>query len=139
MRFLMGVLGASLLVIACLFVRIPWMATVYGIAGVVTIVCCRPMKSKWMLGILGLFASILMFVMFACFFNGVAIAHTDSNWYELEGASRYFVYLFGGFVMMLAVSEYSCWMKGRDVANQVSLAKGLKDTGKRLRRVSLSD
>ncbi len=139
MRILMVALGIALLLAAFLFYSHPVHACIFASAGIITIIGCRPMKSKVLLGVLGFCAAVLMFLMFAGFFNGVAAAHTDSNWFELDEAGLYFAYLFGGFVMMLAVSEYSCWMKGRDESFKISLPNGIKETGRRLGRMEFSD
>lgn len=139
MRILMGALGVMLLVPAVLFISHPVQSFVFASAGIITIVGCWPMKSKVLLGALGFCAAVLMFLMFAGFFGGVAAAHTDSNWYELEEAGLYFAFLFGGFVMMLAVSEYSCWMKGRKESFKISLPNGVKETGRRFGKMEFSD
>lgn len=139
MRILMGALGVALLAMAIAFLSHPAQAGIFAGAGIVTILGCRPVKSKIVLGVLGFCAAILMFFMFAGFFGGVAAAHTDSNWYELEEAALYFAFLFGGFVMMLVVSEYSCWMKGRSYSFKISLPDRIKSTGRRVGRVEFSD
>lgn len=139
MRILMGALGVALLATAIAFLSHLAPAGIFAVAGIVTIIGCRPMKSKIVLGVLGFCAAVLMFFMFAGFFGGVAAAHTDSNWYELEEAGLYFAFLFGGFVMMLTVSEYSCWMKGRNDSFKISLPDRIKATGRRLGRMEFSD
>lgn len=139
MRILMGALGVALVVIAGLYYFEPWIACIFAISSVLSFLCCLPFKSKILLGTLGAFAVISMFTMFTWFFHGVAIAHEAQQWYELDQASRYFAFLFGGFVMMLATSEFSCWMKGRD-ASSLSLISGkLRNGVKNMNKVGLSD
>lgn len=139
MRILMGVLGIALALIACLYVYVPWMACMFAIGSAFSFVSCFPLKSKWLLGGLGAFAAILMFTMFAWFFHGIAIAHEANHWYELDHAHRYFAFLFGGFVMMLVTSEFSCWMKGREARNNSVISEKFRNGVRRIHRVGLSD
>lgn len=139
MRLLMGALGVVLLAIACLYVNVPLIACIFAIGGVLSFLSCFPLKSKWILGLLGASAAILMFTMFAWFFHGIAIAHEADQWYELDQANRYFAFLFGGFVMMLVTSEFSCWMKGREASTNGLISEKLRNGVRRIHRVGLSD
>lgn len=139
MRILMGALGVALFLIACLYVYVPWMACIFAMGSALSFTSCFPLKSKWLLGGLGSLAAILMFTMFAWFFHGIAIAHEANQWYELDHAHRYFAFLFGGFVMMLAMSEFSCWMKGRERSSGSLISEKFRNGVRRIHRVGLSD
>ena len=139
MRFLMGSLGVALLVIACLRLSFDWMTGIFVIGGLMTIASCLPLRQKWLLGLLGLVSAVIMFTMFAWFFHGVAVAHEVKQWYELDEAAEYFTFLFGGFVMMLALSEFSCWMKGRDSTSKESVSSRLRGLRSRFNRAAIPD
>ena len=139
MRILMGALGVALVLIACLYVYVPWMACMFAIGGAFSFLSCFPLKVKWLLCILGASAAILMFTMFAWFFHGIAIAHEASQWYKLDDSHRYFAFLFGGFVMMLVTSEFSCWLKGREAPVNSLISEKFRNGVRRIHRVGLSD
>ncbi len=136
MRWLMILLGVSLLVIGVVYAEVTWMAGIFVVSGLLSIISNWPIRFKWLAGFLGVVATILMFTMFAWFFHGIAVAHVVQNWFELDDAGKYASFLWGGLVLMVVVSEYSCWMKGRESCVAITFFDKSKSERSRMRRVA---
>ena len=112
MRYINGLFGVSLVAVAFILVGIDLhLAIACAIAAVLAFVSCRGHISKWQAIVFASASAVLMFYLF-----GYYLIHTPSlasSWYLETEALPLLAALFGGFSVMVVLSEYSCFMKGK--------------------------
>ncbi|MXZ44093.1 MAG: hypothetical protein F4Z01_03830 [Gammaproteobacteria bacterium] len=112
MHYLSGLIGVVFVVLALLFWQTPWIGAFLLLCGALAFVAIRPSRVSWWLYTCCIASALSAATLFAIFFfqvettSGVA----ESNQFNIALLTVFV----GGSAMMYIVSEYCCWLKGRE-------------------------
>ncbi|MYD45696.1 MAG: hypothetical protein F4W92_05035 [Gammaproteobacteria bacterium] len=111
MHYLSGLIGIAFVVLALLSWQTPWIGVLFLTCSVLSFLAIRPVKVTWWLYTCCIAAALAAATLFARFFVQVE-GVSDSNDTAIFDYALLIDFA-AGFVMMYIVSEYSCWLKGR--------------------------
>ena len=111
MHYLSGLIGIVFVVLALFSWQTPWIGGLFLICGVLSFLAIRPSRARWWLYTCCIASAMASATLFARFFVRVEAVSGSMETAGFDYALlRDFV---AGFVLLYVVSEYSCWLKGR--------------------------
>ena len=112
MHYLSGITGGVFLVLALFSWQTPWMGGFFLTCAVLAFIAIRPSKLSWWLYTCGISSAIATAFFFFKFFVLVKALSVETEFalFDYEMATMFV----GGFAMVYIVSEFSCWLKGRE-------------------------
>lgn len=111
MHYLSGLIGIAFVVLALFSWQNPWIGGLLLTCGVLSFLAIRPSRVRWWLYTCCIASALATVTLFARFFIQV---ESLSDSIDATGFDYALLTDFGaGFVMLYVVSEYSCWLKGR--------------------------
>lgn len=133
MHYLSGLIGIAFVVLALFSWQTPWIGGLFLTCGVLSFLAIRPSRVRWWLYTCCIASALAAITLFARFFLQV---ESLSDTIDATAFDYALLTDFGaGFVMLYVVSEYSCWLKGRQ--DRVKLKIELQRWRERIRLLEI--
>jgi len=111
LHYLSGLIGIAFVVLTLFSWQTPWIAGLFLSCGVLSFVAIGPSRVRWWLYTCCIASALASATLFARFFVQVEAVSdlTATTGFDYALLTDFLA----GFMMMYIVSEYSCWLKGR--------------------------
>ena len=111
MHYLSGLIGIAFVVLTLFSWQTPWIGGLFLTCSILSFLAIRPAKVRWWLYTCCIASGLAAATIFARFFVQVEVVSGSNDTASFDYALL--TDFAAGFVMMYVVSEYSCWLKGR--------------------------
>ena len=111
MHYLSGLIGIVFVVLALFFWQTPWIGGLFLTCGALSFLAIRPSRVRWWLYTCYIASALAAATHFAQFFLQVEALSGSIDAVSFDYALL--TDFVAGFMMMYIVSEFSCWLKGR--------------------------
>ena len=131
MHYLSGFVGIVFVVLAFFSWQTPWIGGLFLACVALSILAIRPSRARWWLYTCCIASALAAATLFARFFVQVEVASgsIDTTGFDYALLTDFAA----GILMMYIVSEYSCWLKGRQ--DRVKLKISLRRWRERFRLI----